>query len=144
MNILNKLLLKEVQVKSTSEINVKEFQKKLKKQGINCSIAEIERYIEAYKEALEERRVNKLNLVAFFSTIAILLCMALETELRTMNIFVLSDIKHILLTITGLFSIGILWLRRQLLIGKKIKISRIVSISALVIVLGLIIAMFIV
>lgn len=141
MNIINKLLAKEVQIKGTSEINVKDLQKKLKKKGINCSVQELEQRIKEYAILLEEDRLHKLSLVSFVSTIVMLLVLAVELQLRNMDLFVLSNINHILFTVMGFFVIGIVWLRYLLQREKKYKFSRIITIVSLIVMAGLIVTM---
>lgn len=141
MNIINKLLAKEVQIKGTSEINVKDLQKKLKKKGINCSVQELEQRIKEYAILLEEDRLHKLSLVSFVSTIVMLLVLAVELQLRNMDLFVLSNINHILFTVMGFFVIGIVWLRYLLQREKKYKFSRITTIVSLIVMAGLIVTM---
>ena len=142
--MLNKLLKKEIQTKSTSDVNPKEIQRKLKKKGINCSIEEIERQIREYSELLIETRLHKIYSFSFISSLVILLLLAIESELRKLNIWALSDIDHILLTIMGFLAIGILWLRYWLQTKKKYKLSRIAVISTIVILIGITIAMCII
>lgn len=141
MNIINKLLAKEVQIKGTSEINVKDLQKKLKKKGINCSVQELEQRIKEYAILLEEDRLHKLSLVSFVSTIVMLLVLAVELQLRNMDLFVFSNINHILFTVMGFFVIGIVWLRYLLQREKKYKFSRIITIVSLIVMVGLIVTM---
>ena len=130
-----------MQLKSTSEIDVKALQKKLKKKGINCSIEEIEQRIKEYSSILEEERMHKISFVSFISTIVMLLVLAIELQLRNWEVFVLSDINHVLFTIMGFFVMGVIWLRYWLQKKKKYKIARIIMITAFVILVGLIIAM---
>lgn len=141
MKFLNKFLQKEIQVKSTSEINVKELQRKLKKKGINCSIQELEQRIKEYSNILEEERLHKISLVSFVLTIIMLLVLAIELQLRTMEVFMLSSVNHVLFTVMGLFTIGVVWIRYLLQKNKKYKVSRIFTISSFIAVIGLIVAM---
>ena len=144
MNILNKLLQREVQIKNPSDIDVKALQKKLKKKGVKCSIEELEQRIEEYEKLLEEERIHKVSFMSFIATIATLLLLALELQLRKMNVFVLTDMNHIIVTVMGFFVIGIVWLRCLLQAKKKYKISRILTIATIVILIGMTVAMFII
>ncbi len=130
-----------MQVKGTSEINVKDLQRKLKKKGINCSVQELEQRIKEYGILLEEDRLHKLSLVSFVSTIIMLLVLAVELQLRNMDLFALSNINHILFTVMGFFVIGIVWLRYLLQRKKKYKFSHIITIASAIILIGIIVAM---
>lgn len=139
-NFIVKLLNTRVQTKEVEDIDIKKLQKELKKKGMHFTKEELQKKVQEYSDAIEERRKTRLCTISYIVTLVSLLLLAIQEELRKLNIIQFSNTAQILILSAGFSTIGFSWLFYYLQLKKKYKLSGVLLILTLLVEAGLMIA----